>query len=538
MAQRHVYDAIVIGAGTNGLVAAAYLAREGLDVIVLERRHTVGGAASTEEIFPGYQVSTCSYIVHILQDEVVVDLGLLGHGLKLLRLDPKAFLPFPDGSKIVFHRSAKRLQDEFARFSADDAVGYREWDAFWTRAGALMNRYFLDPDPPTVDELVAQTANSETGKLLHRLINGSLTCLLDETFQSDKAKTAALLPLIVPMKSLDDRGTLLSAAATQAARFTSHVGLPIGGMGAVSQAMARSAEAVGAHIRTGADVRRILVDHSRVVGVELADGQQLRAGTVLSNAHPRVTFEGLLESGAVAQSTLDAVRAMNTDSASMKFHAIVSELPDFSRWLGDGDGRELVQFYICPSVGYFRAVVDSSAAGELARQPVLAVQIPTIYDRTLTAVDGHHIVSAAVRHMPAKPRASSWAESRAEMAGRIIALLSEYAPNFERSVLDWVLYTPDDLEARLGMVDGMVHHLAHVPSQLLGDRGFGHGGYRTPLAGLYLCGPAAHPGGEVSGAPGHNAAAVVIADLRGRQAPANEKNGSVQPQDTSAPPDC
>jgi phytoene dehydrogenase-like protein len=516
LAQRHSYDVITIGAGTNGLVAAAYLARAGLDVVVLERRHTVGGAASTEEIFPGYQVSTCSYIVHILQDKVVDDLGLLRHGLQLLRLDPKAFLPFPDGSKIVFYRSASRLLDEFARFSADDADGFRKWDAFWTRAGALMNRYFLDSSPPTVDELLASTVASDTGELLDRLLHGSIAGLLDESFTSDQAKVAALLPLIAPMKSLDDAGTLLSAAATQAARFTSHVGLPIGGMGALSHAMARSAEAAGAHIRTGADVHRILVDHSRAVGVELADGQQLRARAVLSNAHPKTVFEKLLEPGAVSHSTLDTVRAMNTDSASMKFHAIVSELPDFTRWLGDGDGRELVQFYICPSVEYFRAVVDTSAAGELPGQPVLAVQIPTIYDRTLTSVNGHHIVSAAVRHMPAKPRGSSWAESRAEMARRIIALLTEYAPNFERSVLDWVLYTPDDLEARLGMVDGMVHHLTHIPSQLLGDRGFGRGGYRTPLAGLYLCGPAAHPGGEVSGAPGHNAAAVVIGDLRDR----------------------
>ena len=519
MAQRHSYDAIIIGVGTNGLVTAAYLAREGLDVIVLERRHTVGGAASTEEIFPGYQVSTCSYIVHILQDKVVADLDLFGHGLELLRLDPKAFLPFPDGSKIVFHRSARKLLAEFAQFSADDAAGYQEWDAFWTRAGALMNRFFLDPDPPTVGELVATAADSDTGELLDRLIHGSVAGLLDDTFTSDQAKTAALLPLIAPMKSLDDKGTLLSAAATQAARFTSHVGLPVGGMGAVSQAMSRSAEAAGAHIRTGADVRRILVDDARAAGVELADGQQLRAGAVLSNAHPKITFEKLLEPGAVPPSALDSVRAMTTDSASMKFHAIVSELPDFTRWLGDGDSRALAQFYICPSVDYFRAVVDSSAAGELPGQPVLAVQIPTIYDRTLTAMDGHHIVSAAIRHMPAKPRGSSWAESRAEMARRVIALLTEYAPNFERSVLDWVLYTPDDLEARLGMVDGMVHHLTHAPSQLLGDRGFGRGGYRTPVAGLYLCGPGAHPGGEVSGAPGHNAAAVVIADLRAGQAP-------------------
>lgn len=514
MNTHQIHDAVIVGGGHNGLVTAAYLARAGLDVVVLERRHTVGGAVSTEELWPAHRVSSCSYILHMLQDTVIEDLALREHGLEVMNLDPKRFSPFPDGSSIMFRASREATCREIAKLSERDAKGFLEWEAFWDRAGALLNRYFLNPYPPTVDQLRAQLAGTEEGSLLDRLCNDSLTQLVDEHFESEQVKAAVANMVFPPTMSPDEPGVLMGCAALAPGRFVNprNQGLPVGGMGAVSEAMARSAVAAGARIRVGAEVRRLLVTDGRAEGVELVDGQRIYARVIVSNADPKRTFGQLLAPDQVPEVTARRVERLRTDYSTLKFHAVVSELPDFTRWLGpDHDPKQLAHIGICPSMEYLRAAAEDAAAGRPTSSPLIAMQIPTVYDETL-APKGHHIVSMWVRFAPTEPAGTSWDAIREREGRRLIDTITSYAPNFERSIIDWLLYTPADIEQRVGMTDGNIHHVSHLANQMLGDRGFGDGGYRTPIDGLYLCGAGTHPGGEVTGAPGHNAASVILAD--------------------------
>ncbi len=425
------YDAIVVGAGHNGLVAATYLARAGLDVLILERRSIVGGACATEEIFPGFRVSTCSYMVHGLQDKIVRDLNLVRNGYHVQQYDPVGFRPYPDGRYLLRWRDLERTCAEIAKFSQHDADAHRRWTDFWHRVGSLLNPYFLT-DPPTIAELRQKVRGTEEEALLERLISGTLTELLDQHFETDAVRVSHLQTH--DMKNPNEPGVLLGIASILSPDLMvdpRNQGLVIGGMGGVTRAMARAAANAGVKLRLGAEVRRILVDENRAQGVELIDGQVFRSKLVLSNADPKRTF---------------------------------------------------------------------------------LQQIPTVYDPTI-APDGKHIVSMWVRYYPVHPNGATWDDLREAEGNRLIDALTVYAPNFRRSLIDWVLYTPADLEQRVGLTDGNIHHLSHRPGQVLGDRLAGTGGYRTPVQGLYICGAGAHPGGEVTGGPGHNAAHAVLADL-------------------------
>ena len=512
----HVYDAVIVGAGHNGLVTAAYLARSGLDVLVLERRAEVGGAVATEELFPGHRISSCSYVLHLMQEKIVTELGLREHGLQIYNHDPRKFHPFLDGSSLFTFPTAARQEAEIERISPPDVPGVRKWNAYWDMVGGLMNRYFLDPCPPTMSQLRSDLTGRPQGVALERAINGSLREMLDEYFVDDRVKTWAANQVLPAMKGIDEPGSLISAAALMPNRFgdPALTGIPRGGMGTVSGAIARAARAAGARLRTGAEVRRILTDDGgAAVGVELADGQLVRARTVISNAHLLSTI-GLVDDDGLAARLTQGAGPVETDYAAMKFHAIVDELPDFGRWLPSGsDPRQLVHVNICPDLEYFAKSAQEAAAGRPTDHPLIAMQIPTVYDDSL-APPGHHIVSMWIRFVPTHPTGTTWSDIRQAEGQKMIDAVTAYAPNFQRSIIDWLLYTPDDIEARVGMIGGNIHHLTHNADQMLGDRGFGGGGYRTPVQGLYLCGASTHPGGEVSGAPGHNAAAAIINDLR------------------------
>jgi phytoene dehydrogenase-like protein len=508
------YDAIIVGAGHNGLVAATYLARAGLDVLVLERRHIVGGACATEEIFPRFRVSTCSYMVHGLQDKIVRDLNLVRNGYHVLQYDPIGFRPYPDGRYLLRWRDLERSCAEIARFSQHDADGHRRWTDFWNRASGLFNPYLL-ADPPTIEELRQKVRGTDDAALLERLISGTLTELLDEHFETDAVRVAHLQTH--DMKDPSEPGVLLGIASILSPDLVvdpRNQGLVIGGMGAVTMAMSRAAASAGVKLRLGAEVRRILVEDHQARGVELVDGQVFRSRLVLSNADPKRTFLQLVEPASVEPAVKEAITSLDTDFASLKFHAAVSELPDFSRYLGPNfDPRYVVSIGICPSTEYFLKSGQDALAGRPTRYPLLGVQIPTVYDPTV-APEGQHIVSMWARYYPVHPDGTTWDAVREAEGNRLIDALTEYAPNFRKSLIDWVLYTPADLERRVGLTDGNIHHLSHRPGQVLGDRLAATGGYRTPVHGLYICGAGAHPGGEVTGGPGHNAAHAVLADLR------------------------
>ena len=503
-------DVIIVGAGHNGLVAAAYLARAGVSVLVLERRHMVGGACATEEIFPGYHVSTCAYLVHALQDKIVRDLDLYRHGYERFQRDPGFIVPLEDGRVVRLWNDVENTCREFEQFSLRDAEGYRRWDEFWRSAGALFARFALI-EPPTLDELEQQVAADSE---LQQLFSGTLQGLIDDCFVTDQAKAAVVHTAFV-MRPMDEAGVLLAEASHRADMHVApeHQGLPKGGMGTVSAAMARAAVSQGATIRLGAAVKRIVVNDGRAAGVELTDGQVLRSRVVLSNADPKRTFLKLVDRVHLPAGVTEHVTALDTNCGSLKFHAALRELPDLSRFLGhDHDPKLLSAIRICPSLDYYTHSLNDALAGRITSCPLLSVQIPTVYDDSI-APAGSHIASMWIRYYPVSPGEGSWDDQRANVGEQIIDTFTHWAPNFRDSIVDWCLYTPADMERRMSLTDGNIHHLHHAGRQLLGDRLFERGGHRTPLRGLYLCGAGTHPGGEVSGAPGHNAAHAILDDL-------------------------
>ena len=507
-----MYDTVIIGGGHNGLVCAAYLARAGLDVLLLERRKIVGGACVTEEVFPGYHVSTCAYLVHALQDKVVRDLDLYQHGYHVIHRDPGFVLPFAKGCAIRMWQDPERAAGEFEQFSVEDVEGFRQWEAFWNDAASLMSEDLLD-EPPTIDELRMRVRGTEREALLDRLLTGTLSGLLDECFSSEQAKAAVVhIPFV--MRPMDEPGVLLAEASLQIDRTAEpkHQGIPVGGMSSLSEAMARAAQHFGATVRTCTSVDEIVVEQGRAVGVRVGN-EVIHAKIVVSNCDVKRTFLQLLSRKSVPEPWIDRISRLDTECGTIKFIAAINELPDFTPYLGEGhDPQCLSGVRICPSVNYYRDALDAALSGRIPDRPLLSLQIPTVYDPSI-APPGKHICTMWVRYYPSRPKEGTWDELCDRVGQQIIDEANRWAPNFADSIIDWCLYTPADLEERVGLTDGNIHHLHHVASQVLGDRVFDRGGYRTPLTGLYLCGASAHPGGEVSGAPGHNAAHAILKDL-------------------------
>jgi phytoene dehydrogenase-like protein len=506
-------DAVVIGAGHNGLVAATYLARGGLRVLVLEGREVVGGACVTEELFPGHRLSSCAYICHLLQEKVIVDLELPRHGFAVFPLEPARFHPFPDGRHLVIWDDHARTAEGIERHSRRDAAAYPRWIGLWERAGRLLHAYFLAP-APTYAEIAARVRGTEDEELWETLLTRPMWDLVHEHFESDVMRAHAL-----NAQDLGDPRAPGSALCYAYLKVNLHsapgtVGIVKGGMGGVTRAMAAAAREAGVAIRTGAPVERVLVDGGRAAGVVLADGELVRADLVVSNADPKRTFLRLVPAAALPESFRSAVAGLGTRAGYLKFHAALCELPDFSAHLGPGfDPRYLAQVKICPSTDTFLGAWQDAQAGRPARAPLMEVQIPSVYDATL-APPGHHVVSVWALWAPVRLAEGSWEAGRREVGECLIDTLTAYAPNFRRALVDWALFTPADLEARVGLTDGNIRHLDIVPGQLFARRPLpGWARYRTPLPGLYLCGAGTHPGGEVTGAPGHNAAHAILEDV-------------------------
>ncbi|MGH3853906.1 MAG: phytoene desaturase family protein [Pseudonocardiaceae bacterium] len=508
-----VHDAIIVGGGHNGLVCAAYLAKAGLDVLVLERRSSVGGACATEELFPGYRISTCSYVAYILQDKVVRDLDLWKNGYQVHPLPIKRMFPYPDGRSLVLWNDTERTAREISRkFSQKDATGYVTIQDFWWRAARLFDRYFLC-EPPTIGELQDSVRGTEDEALLERLLYGTLTGLVDELFESDAVKAAAISHIMAG-KGMDEEGLLFAYAATKPNSLVDYnnQGIVVGGMGTISEAISRSAQGAGCKVRCDAEVKQILIEYGRACGVKLAGGQIIRSHVVISNADPKRTFLGLVGRENIAPTVATSIEMLETTHATLKFHAAVSELPDFSRYLGSNfDPTLIATIGIGPTTAYYRKSIQDALDGEITTCPVIDVQIPTVYDHTV-APKGRHIVSMWVRFLPVRPKAASWDSLRACVGEQLIDLLTGYAPNFRRSLIHWLVYTPADIERRLYMTDGNFRHTDHISGQLLAHRLFSRGGHRTPIPRLYMCGAGTHPGGDVSGAPGHNAAHVILGE--------------------------
>jgi phytoene dehydrogenase-like protein len=509
------HDVLIVGGGHNGLVAATYLARGGLRVLVLERRDLLDGACITEELFPGYRLSSCSYICHLLQEKVVVDLELPRHGFEVYSLEPSRFHPFPDGRHLVVWEDHARTAAGIERYSRRDAAAYPRWMDLWERAAWLLHPWFLAP-APTYAEIAARVRGTEDEALWETLLTRSMWDLVHEHFESDVMRTHTLGAQDIGDPRAPGSALCQAYIKVNLRSAPGTVGIVKGGMGAITQAMARAAVEAGVELRTGAEVARVHVEAGRAAGVVLGSGEVIRARVTASNADPKRTFLRLVPPDAVPAEFREGIGRLTTRAAYLKFHAALRELPDFSAYLGPGfDPRYLAQVKICPSVDAFLGSWQDAQAGRPSRTPLMEVQIPSVYDPTL-APAGHHVVSVWALWAPVRPAEGSWETRRREVGEQLIDTLTAYAPNFRRALVDWLLFTPADLEARVGLTDGNIRHLDIVPAQMFGRRPLpGWAGYRTPLPGLYLCGAGTHPGGEVTGAPGHNAAQAILQDLAG-----------------------
>jgi phytoene dehydrogenase-like protein len=526
------YDVIVVGGGHNGLVTAAYLAGAGRRVLVLERREVVGGACVTEEIFPGFKVSTAAYVTSLFRPEIVRDLRLADHGYHVLPREPSSFTPFPDGRSLTMGPDRELTLKEIAKFSTRDAERYPDYEMMLERVADLVEPTLTIRAPdlvrPGLSDLRTLFA---LGRGFRRLgdraaeavdiLVGAARPILDRWFESEQLKaTLATDAIIGAMASPSMPGTayvLFHHVMGETNGQRGVWGYVRGGMGGLTQALAAAARARGADIRCGEEVARILVRDGRVTGVALASGDEFQAPVVASNADARVTFTRLLEPRLLPGEFVEAVNRIGYESASLKINVALAELPDFRALPGREPGpQHRGTIHICPDQDYIERAYDDAKYGRPSARPVLECTIPSVVDPSV-APPGRHLMSMFVQYAPYALREGTWDEHRDAFADRCFALLDEYAPNFSRSVLARQVLTPLDLERVFGLTGGNIFQGAMTPNQLFSFRPVpGWAQYRTPIRGLYLCGAAAHPGGGVMGAPGLNAAREILGRRRPR----------------------
>jgi phytoene dehydrogenase-like protein len=524
------FDAVVIGAGHNGLVTACYLARAGLRVLVLERRYVVGGACVTEETFPGFKVSTAAYVNSLFHTAIVRDLNLGAHGYEVLPRDPSSFTPFPDGRSLIMGPDAELTRKEIAKFSARDAERYPQYEEMLERVAAVVEPTLTMAPPdlqrPRLGDL--RTLFS-LGREFRRLgdgageaveiLTGAARPILDHWFESEELKgTLATDAIIGAMASPSIPGTayvLFHHVMGEAGGARGVWGYMRGGMGGITQALAAAARDLGADIRCDAEVARILVRDGRAAGVALASGDEFYAPVVASNADARVTFLGLLDRDALPEAFVADVERISYASASVKINVALAELPSFLALPGTEAGpQHRGTIHICPDQDYIERAFDDAKYGRPSAEPVLECTIPSVVDPTV-APPGRHLMSMFVQYAPYELRDGSWDDEREAFADRCFDVLDEYAPNFKRSVIARQVLAPVDLERVFNLTGGNIFQGAMTPGQLFAFRPVpGYARYRTPISGLYLCGAAAHPGGGVMGTPGLNAAREILGRRR------------------------
>jgi phytoene dehydrogenase-like protein len=525
-------DVVIIGAGHNGLTCAAYLAMAGLRVRVVERRKVVGGAAVTEEFHPGFRNSVAAYTVSLLNPKVVTDLKLAEHGLRIVERRAQNFLPAPDGSYLLTGEG--RTKASIAKLSADDAEAIDGFSRELEEIADVLRQFVLRAPPNLVEGFGAAaireamnalgTANLLRGLSLEQQRNllDLFTCsageMLDERFENDLVKALFGFDAIV--------GNYASPYAAGSAYVMLHHafgevngkkgvwGHAVGGMGAITQAMAKAAREAGAEITLDAGVREVIVEKDRAVGVVLENGETVRAKYVAANVNPKLLYTRLIPSGTLAEEFLARIARWKNGSGTFRMNVALSRLPSFTALPGAGD-HLTAGIILAPSLGYMdRAWQDARNQG-WSREPIVEVLIPSTLDETLCP-PGQHVASLFCQHVaPELSGGRSWDDHREEVAHLMIATVDSYAPGFSQSVIGRQILSPLDLERQFGLLGGDIFHGALTLNQLFSARPMlGHADYRGPLKGLYHCGSGAHPGGGVTGAPGHNAARVILGDHR------------------------
>ncbi len=522
------YDAIVIGGGHNGLVNAAYLARAGKKVIVLERRHVLGGAAVTEEIFPGFKFSVCSYVVSLLRPEIIRELDLPRHGMEILPLDG-TFTPMPDGNYLWRVNDHARTRREIARHSRLDAEAYEEFG----KAMLQMCRFvkpilsMTPPDPTSLKprelkKLLAlvrrfQALSSEDKYTLVQLMTMSAADYLDQWFETDVLKAtmsaSGIIGTFLGVRSPGTAYVLLHHYMGEIDGAFRSWGFSRGGTGAISAAIAAAAREAGAEIRTEAPIARILVKHGRATGIVLRNGEELHGEIISSSVDPHQTFRKMLAPDELPGEFLDQLRQYKFRGSSGKVNLALDALPDFKCLPGAG-AHLRGAISISPSVEYMERAYDDAKYGSISRRPYIDVVIPSLTDPSV-APPGKQVLSCFVQYAPYKLKEGSWEEKREAFADTVINTLAEYAPNIKNIIVGRQVLTPLDLEQEFGLTEGNIFQGELSLEQLFFLRPVpGWAQYRTPIKNLYLCGSATHPGGGVMGAPGRLAAMQILKDWK------------------------
>ena len=512
------YDAIVIGAGHNGLVAASYLAKNGLSVAVFERSERVGGACVTNEIMPGFRVSGAAQVLGMFRAEIIRDLELERHGLAYRPREPEVFVPFLDGRHLFFYGDTPRTIASIGRLSPHDAEAYPRYDAYTARIARIVGRFMLAP-APTVAEFAEAFDGPDGVDMLQIALFASVDEYLSRFFECDYVKgPLAYGGLSGSAAGPRTPGTAFSKFYHSATGLGGALGtwaLVRGGMGSVTQALARALEQLGGEIVCGREVAAIRYADDRAIGVVLSDGTECLSRIVLSNADPKRTLLGLVPKEALPEGLAERVGRIRMEGTGFKINFALSELPDFVALPGTSVGPQHTGgIMIAPSVDYLERAWDEVKYGRPSSRPFSQMFIQSASDPTL-APAGQHTLSMWGHHFPYRLREGDLDDERALLQKRMIDLMSEYAPNFRHAVLACEVFLPADLEREYGMTGGQIFHGELAPGQVLWGRPLpGVSGHNTPVPGLYVCGAGTHPGGDVSGAPGYNAARAALRDLQ------------------------
>ncbi len=529
MSQR--FDVAIIGGGHNGLVCAAYLAKAGRSVVVLERRELVGGCAVTEELWPGYKVSTAAYLSSLMQQKIVDDLDLPRFGYHVDPKDPSFFSAFPDGRHFFMWGDERQTLAEIAKFSQRDAETFPKFEAYIERLAQVVEGLLLTTPPEFppagigdfVDwlKLIGKLRGLSRDEMvgLVKIFTQSASDLLDDWFESEQVKVTLATDGVIGAnggpKSPGTAYILLHHCMGGVGGKRGLWGFVRGGMGGVSNAIAGAARNLGVQIRTNAGVERILVENGRARGVVLEGGEEIAASIVASNADPKVTFLRLLEPKHLDAEFLGAINRFRIEGTSAKINLAVKGLPNFLAYPGAPGPQHKATMHICPSIEYVERAWDDAKYGRPSERPLLELTCPTMYDPSL-APAGHHILGIFLQYAPyTLSGGQTWDNLREPFGDRVLDIIEEYAPGFKSQVVHRQVLSPYDLEKRFGITGGNIFHGEMSLDQMFVMRPVaGWARHRTPVDSLYLCGSGAHPGGGVMGAPGHNCAREILKDGR------------------------
>lgn len=524
------YDSIIIGAGHNGLVTAAYLARAGQKVLVLERRDLVGGCAVTEELWPGFKVSTASYVNSLFRPEIIRDLELKRHGFAMLPRSPSSFTPFPDGRYLLMGPDKEMTHREISKFSKKDAEALPKYEAMLERVADFLEPTLIQtpPNPWSMapGNLLALLKLGlgfkklgTDGQKAVEILTGAANPILDRWFESEQVKatiaTDAIIGAFATPSMLGTAYVLFHHVMGECDGVRGVWGYVRGGMGGLSNAIASAAKEKGAEIKTGATVKHIVVRNNVATGVALSDGTEYSAKRVISCLDANVTFLRLMDRKDLPADFVESVRNLDYASGSCKVNLALSEVPDFTCLPGNTPGpQHRGTIHLCPDRNYIEKAYDKAKYGYISDNPIIEATIPSSLDDTV-APKGKHVMSMFTQYFPYKlaDDAGTLEENTKRYAERCIDIMTEYAPNFRKSVINYQVLSPMDLEERFGLTGGNIMQGTMSLSSLSFMRPVpGYADYRTPVKSLYLCGAATHPGGGVMGACGYNAAREILRD--------------------------